>query len=139
MTSSVILHGEGNHIKATGSYDRIVLKIFRTAMDRWTGKVALVTGASVGIGAQITRELAKNGMKVIAIARRLDKLQELAADIKREHKVDVYPLACDVRKEEDILNVFKWTEMKLGGVDVLINNAGALASEPIIGELWKFN
>ncbi|XP_032685981.1 farnesol dehydrogenase-like [Odontomachus brunneus] len=101
-------------------------------MDRWAGKVALVTGASVGIGAQISKALAEKGMKVIAVARRLDKLEELAASIKREFKTDIYTMVCDVRKEEDILKVFKWANDKLGGVDVLINNAGVLKNEPII-------
>ncbi|CAL1683225.1 unnamed protein product [Lasius platythorax] len=101
-------------------------------MDRWVGKVALVTGASVGIGAQITKSLAKSGMKVIAIARRLEKLEELAASIKRECNGEIYPMKCDVRQEEEILEVFKRAEEKLGGVDVLINNAGVLSPEPII-------
>ncbi|RLU14870.1 hypothetical protein DMN91_012757 [Ooceraea biroi] len=96
------------------------------------GKVALVTGASVGIGAAIARELAKNGMKVIAVARRLEKLQELVANIKGEYKADIYPMQCDVQKEEDILKVFEWAHKKLGGVDVLFNNAGVVYPEPII-------
>lgn len=95
-------------------------------MEQWAGKVALVTGASVGIGAEISRALAKNGLKVIPIARRLDKLEELTASIKREFKADVYPMSCDVQKEEDILKVFKWADAELGGIDVLINNAGVL-------------
>ncbi|EZA60099.1 hypothetical protein DMN91_013000 [Ooceraea biroi] len=101
-------------------------------MDHWKGKVALVTGASVGIGAAIVRELAKNGMKVIAVARRLEKLQELVANIKGEYKADIYPLQCDVQKEEDILRVFKWANENLGGVDVLVNNAGVVYNDPII-------
>ncbi|XP_026830691.1 farnesol dehydrogenase-like [Ooceraea biroi] len=101
-------------------------------MDHWEGKVALVTGASVGIGASIARELAKNGMKVIAVARRLEKLQELAANIKDEYKADIYPMQCDVQKEEDILKVFEWAHEKLGGVDVLVNNAGVVHLETII-------
>ncbi|EZA60098.1 Dehydrogenase/reductase SDR family member [Ooceraea biroi] len=101
-------------------------------MDRWEGKVVLVTGASAGIGAAIARELAKNGMKVIAVARRLEKLQELAANIKGEYKADIYPMQCDVQKEEDILRVFKWANEKLGGVDVLVNNAGVVYTDPII-------
>lgn len=104
------------------------------AMDRWAGKVALVTGASIGIGAQIAKMLAENGMKVIAVARRLEKLEELAASIKREFKTDIYTMTCDVRKEEDILRVFKWANDKLGGVDVVVNNAAVVASDPIIGK-----
>ncbi|XP_025163632.1 farnesol dehydrogenase [Harpegnathos saltator] len=101
-------------------------------MDRWVSKVALVTGASVGIGAQVTKMLAQKGMRVIAVARRLEKLEELAARIKREHKTEIYPMMCDVCKEEDILRVFKWADDKFGGVDVLVNNAGTLSNESII-------
>ncbi|KAM0734206.1 Farnesol dehydrogenase [Formica fusca] len=112
-----------------------LLTVFReisTVMDRWEGKVALVTGASSGIGEQTVRALAKNGMKVIAVARRLEKLKELAASIKSEFNGKVYPMTCDVRQEEEILKVFKRAEEELGGVDVLINNAGVLLNEPII-------
>ncbi|EZA60100.1 Dehydrogenase/reductase SDR family member, partial [Ooceraea biroi] len=110
----------------------LILRRISIAMDHWKGKVALVTGASVGIGAAIVRELAKNGMKVIAVARRLEKLQELVANIKGEYKADIYPLQCDVQKEEDILRVFKWANENLGGVDVLVNNAGVVYNDPII-------
>lgn len=103
-------------------------------MDRWIGKVALITGASGGIGIDITKKLAEKGMKVICIARRLEKLEELAASAKAECKAEIYPMMCDVRKEEDILKVFKWAEDNLGGVDVLINNAGVLKNDAIIGE-----
>ncbi|XP_020295765.1 farnesol dehydrogenase-like isoform X2 [Pseudomyrmex gracilis] len=97
-------------------------------MERWLGKVALVTGASSGIGADIGRTLAINGMKVIAVARRMEKLQELAADVQRKCNAKLHPIRCDVQKEEDILEVFKWAEKHLNGVDVLINNAGVLST-----------
>lgn len=118
-----------------------LLTVFReisTVMDRWEGKVALVTGASSGIGEQVVRALAKNGMKVIAVARRLEKLKELAASIKSEFNGEVYPMTCDVRQEEEILKVFKRAEEELGGVDVLINNAGVILNEPIIGRYILF-
>ena len=49
-------------------------------MDRWKGRIALVTGASAGIGASIAQSLASRGMKVIACARRLDSLEAMASE-----------------------------------------------------------
>ncbi|XP_043269467.1 uncharacterized short-chain type dehydrogenase/reductase y4vI-like [Venturia canescens] len=100
-------------------------------MDRWSGKVAIVTGASIGIGTEITEALVKNGVKVVGVARRVERIRDLAAKLKGQ-KGSLYPMACDMSKEEDILKVFQWTEKELGGVDVLINNAGVLVSETII-------
>lgn len=103
-------------------------------MERWSGKVALVTGASSGIGAEIARALALKGMKVIVVARRIEKLQELAADVQRKCNVKLHPVKCDVEKEEEILEVFKLAEKDLNGVDVLINNAGVLTSASLTGD-----
>jgi len=103
-------------------------------MDRWTGKVALVTGASVGIGPEIATVLAKNGMKVIIAARRATKLQELTIKLKQEYNLNVYPIRCDLREEEQILRMFKWAFLKLGGVDVLVNNAAIISKELISGK-----
>ena len=51
-------------------------------MERWTGRVALVTGASAGLGAALAKALASKGLKVVACARRIEKLQELASECK---------------------------------------------------------
>jgi NADP+-dependent farnesol dehydrogenase len=124
---------KGNCIKRYIIFSRIFIEV-----ERWAHKVALVTRASAGIGAQIVRELAKNGMKVIAVARRLDKLQKLTMSIKHEHKIDIYPIQCDITKEKDIIKTFKWANEKLGSIDVLINNAAVLYSESITGNFLLF-
>ncbi|XP_076249710.1 farnesol dehydrogenase-like [Calliopsis andreniformis] len=98
-------------------------------MNRLSGKVAIVTGASVGIGAAISKSLVKHGVKVVGLARRLDKLQELSAALGKDK---FYAVQCDLGKEEDILSAFKWVEKVLGGADILINNAGVATSMPII-------
>ncbi|XP_069691191.1 farnesol dehydrogenase-like isoform X1 [Periplaneta americana] len=94
-------------------------------MERWSGKVAIVTGASSGIGAAVTRALVERGLKVVGLARRVHRLQELSAELCRGPG-KLYPLQCDITNEEDILCAFSWLRSELGGVDVLVNNAGVL-------------
>lgn len=93
-------------------------------MDRWIGKVALVTGASSGIGAAITVELIKSGMIVIGAARRQERVDELKKEIPGVKQKNLHSFKCDVSKEEDIKAVFKWADQQFGGIDVLVNNAG---------------
>lgn len=92
-------------------------------MDRWEGKVAVVTGAGAGIGLAIVEVLAKAGVQVVALDRRLENLEELATKLNGA-KGKVYPKQCDLSKEEEIVETLKWVETKLGGIDILVNNAG---------------
>lgn len=93
-------------------------------MLKWTGKVAVVTGASSGIGAAIAVELAKQNMVVVGMARRKEKVEALAATVKGPGKI--HAVQCDVTDSTSIANAFDWVERNLGGVDVLINNAGTI-------------
>ncbi|KAJ8971420.1 hypothetical protein NQ317_018155 [Molorchus minor] len=95
------------------------------SMDRWVGKVAVVTGASAGIGAAIAEQLVEKGLKVAALARRKERLDELAKKLANK-KGKLYPVKTDISKEEDILNAFKWIKENLGPVHILVNNAGIL-------------
>ncbi|XP_053689237.1 farnesol dehydrogenase-like [Sabethes cyaneus] len=95
-------------------------------MDRWAGKVAVVTGASSGIGAATAKSLAKAGMTVVGLARRVERVEELKKELPSSVQGSLHAVKCDVSKEDDILKTFKWIEQKFGGVDVLINNAGIL-------------
>ncbi|XP_062558602.1 farnesol dehydrogenase-like [Armigeres subalbatus] len=101
-------------------------------MERWSGKVAVVTGASSGIGAAIAKDLAKAGLVVVGLARRVDRVEALKADLPEAAGDLLYAVKCDVSNEEDILQVFKWVEKKFGGVDVLVNNAGVLRETDLI-------
>ncbi|OGG28221.1 hypothetical protein A3A64_00575 [Candidatus Gottesmanbacteria bacterium RIFCSPLOWO2_01_FULL_48_11] len=88
-----------------------------------TGKVAFVTGASSGIGRASALALANQGAKVVVTARRLEKLQALAAEIKQRGH-EALPLAMDVTKKEAIDAAIAETIKTFGRLDILLNNAG---------------
>ncbi|XP_049855928.1 farnesol dehydrogenase-like [Schistocerca gregaria] len=90
-------------------------------IEKYKGRVALVTGASAGIGAAIVQALLKHGLAVVGMARRVEKVKELAL---KDAPGKLHAIAGDVSDEASILDAFKWVKDNLGGVDVLINNAG---------------
>ncbi|XP_050391973.1 dehydrogenase/reductase SDR family member 11-like [Patella vulgata] len=102
-------------------------------MERWVGRVALVTGASAGIGAAIARDLVCFGMKVVGCSRNIENIQKLSDELKNE-KGSLTAIRCDLSKEEDIIKMFKTitSNESLGGVDVCINNAGLAHNAPIL-------
>jgi len=86
-------------------------------------RVAIVTGASRGIGAAIARRLAKDGLHVVAVARNLDKLKEVCDEITaREGSAE--PWVCDVSDAKAVAAAVEQIADKLGRIDVLVNNAG---------------
>jgi len=87
------------------------------------GKIALITGASSGIGAATARLLAKKGLHVVMAARRLDRLENIARDICASGG-QAYPILADLTKESDRANLLRQVTERFGKVDVLINNAG---------------
>ncbi|XP_055612042.1 farnesol dehydrogenase-like [Uranotaenia lowii] len=101
-------------------------------MDRWIGRVAVVTGASSGIGAAIAKDFAKAGMICVGLARRVERIEALKDQLPAEARDRLHALKCDVSKEEDILGSFKWIEETFGGVDVLVNSAGVLRDTNIV-------
>ena len=86
-----------------------------------SGKVAIVTGASRGIGRAIAQTLAAEGMKLSLAARSKDQLDELAKSLKTECLVQ----AVDLRKPDAAATVVAETMKKFGAIDLLVNNAGA--------------
>jgi short-subunit dehydrogenase len=84
----------------------------------------LVTGASAGIGAEIARELARRGHGVTLVARREERLRELAAEIEREHGVRAEIVAASVSEREQRQKLAGEVESRGLTVEVLVNNAG---------------
>ena len=94
-------------------------------MGRLEGKVAIVTGASSGMGAAITKRFAAEGAKVIAIARRKEKLQGVIDEVVRKGGTAI-AVSGDVAKEEDVKNAVKTAVREFGKLDIVVNNAGSL-------------
>ena len=88
-----------------------------------TGKVAVVTGASSGIGADAARAYAKYGASVVLLARREGKIQELAKKIEKDGGRAI-AIKCDVTKEEEIKAAVDKIVDEFGKIDILLNNAG---------------
>ena len=94
------------------------------------GEVALVTGASSGIGRHIAELLAAAGVKVGLAARRADLLAEVASDIAAEGGESL-PIACDVTQSDSVVAAVAKAESELGPLTILINNAGVVVSKPL--------
>lgn len=88
------------------------------------GKVAIITGASRGIGKALARTAASLGINLVIAARNEVSLKETAEQIKQEYKVEVMPVACDVTKLQDLENLVNTAKVKFNRIDILINNAG---------------
>ncbi|WP_375460974.1 SDR family oxidoreductase [uncultured Enterovirga sp.] len=93
-------------------------------------KVVLVTGASSGIGAGIARELAAAGARLMLGARRTDRLEALAAEL-RQAGGTVASRRLDVTSREDVLSFAEAARREFGRVDVIVNNAGVMPLSPM--------
>jgi NADP-dependent 3-hydroxy acid dehydrogenase YdfG len=96
------------------------------------GTVALITGASSGIGAATARTLAAHGAAVAVVARREDRLDEVAAGIRSQGGT-VLVVAADVTDEKQAATAVERTVGELGRLDTLINNAGVMLLGPGVG------
>lgn len=105
-----------------------------------SGQVAVVTGASSGLGLQMAKALASQGANLVLLARRMNLLQENANAISKEFGVEVLPFACDITITENVVAAVQATMDRFGRVDILINNAGTGAvanAEDITDEQFK--
>lgn len=105
------------------------------------GQVAVVTGASTGLGLQMAKALANQGANLVLLARRMNLLEANAESISREYGVEVLPLQCDITVTEQVKAAVAATMERFGKIDILINNAGTGAvapAEEITDEQFKY-
>src|SRR5579862_7326914 len=99
-------------------------------MDTLKGRVAIVTGASRGIGKAIAQTFAREGAAVVICGRKQDALDQVAS----ETAGTVRPLACHVGRADEIRWLVETTTREFGKIDILVNNAATnIAQEPVLG------
>lgn len=104
-------------------------------MERWLNKIAVVTGASAGIGAATCKALVEKGMIVVGLARRLEKMDtNVRSTIEAKYQKNFHTHKCDVSDEQSVKETFAWIDETFGGVDVLVNNAGMMKFGNITGQ-----
>jgi len=95
------------------------------------GTVALVTGASAGIGRSCAEVLARDGADVALAARREERLEDVGATIRSEHGVRTLVVPTDVREETDVKRMVERTVDELGRLDTVVSNAGTTTQEDL--------
>ena len=95
-----------------------------------TGQVAVVTGCSTGLGVQMAKALASQGANIAALARRKDKIDEVAAMLEKEFGVKAIGVQCDITSTENVDAAIDEVMKAFGRIDILINNAGTGAVAP---------
>ncbi|MGB7229721.1 MAG: SDR family NAD(P)-dependent oxidoreductase, partial [Candidatus Acidiferrales bacterium] len=95
-----------------------------------TGRVAIVTGGSIGLGRQMAEGLADMGAHLVLCARKKERCQQAAEELQAQG-ASVLPLACDVRSPESIQEVVDAALARFGRIDILINNAGTSWGAPV--------
>lgn len=95
-------------------------------------KVAVITGASVGIGLAVARGLAAEGVNVVMAARDAGRLEAARAELTGAHKARAVAVVCDVATGEGVAHLVAETSRAFGGADILINNAGTGSNETIM-------
>ena len=88
------------------------------------GKIVCVTGASAGIGEGCAKGFAEQGARLLLVARRAEKLGQVADSMRSEFGVDVHTVTCDVRNAAEVSRVFSALPSEWQKIDILVNNAG---------------
>ena len=98
-------------------------------------KVAVVTGASAGVGRELAREFARQGARVVCAARREEKIKKTTALIEEEGGKAIY-LKTDVTENDQVQRLFEATINTFGQADLIFNNAGSLHA---VGATWELD
>ncbi|XP_065365176.1 farnesol dehydrogenase-like [Calliphora vicina] len=104
-------------------------------MERWQNKIAVVTGASSGIGIAIVKDLIKNGLQVVGLARRVERVEDIKKSLPKNLQTKLTALKCDVSNLKSVNEAFDKIVQHFGGIDILVNNAGCLK----LGQLTTMN
>ena len=99
-------------------------------LDEYAGRVAVITGASSGIGEATARALAARGYRLALLARRSDRIQALAAELDN----GAIAITADVTDRDSIVAAARRVQGELGGADILVNNAGVMLLGPFSSE-----
>jgi NAD(P)-dependent dehydrogenase (short-subunit alcohol dehydrogenase family) len=102
-----------------------------------SGRVALVTGGSRGLGREMVRALARCGADVVITSRKLDACEELASEIKETTGRDALPYACHVGHWDELDGLVDAAHERFGRLDVLINNAGKSPTYPNVSDITE--
>lgn len=106
-------------------------------VDSTQPQTALITGASAGIGKAFAHLFAQNGFDVVLVARRQDKLDELASQIKKTHGQLAYVVAQDLGDPAAPQRIFDWCQLNQVQVDALVNNAGYALNCDFLDAAWE--
>ena len=104
------------------------------------GKVAVITGASSGLGRQMSTSFAEQGANLVLLARRIERLNEIKNELEKKG-IKVLPIKCDVTSTDDINNAASLAEKEFGKIDILINCAGASKDKGVLemkDDEWDF-
>ena len=95
-----------------------------------TGRVAVVTGCSSGLGVQMAKALANQGANIVALARRQNKIDAVAAELRETYGVQAAGVVCDITDTQQVAAAVDTILGQFGRIDILINNAGTGAVAP---------
>ncbi|KAF5299367.1 hypothetical protein FQR65_LT09408 [Abscondita terminalis] len=104
------------------------------SMEKWKGKLAVVTGASYGIGAAVVNALLDEGVVVAGLARTADKVKELSTS------TSLHAIKVNLKNEDEIINAFEWITTNLGPISILVNCAGIGRLTNIVNgdsQMWR--